>query len=317
VRSAPPQPHKGIPRLASELSAQTRAAAYSFGFQGQEKDDELHGATGTSFAFEYRMHDPRVGRFLSLDPLSAKYPHNSPYAFSENRVIDGVELEGLEVSLVNPEQDKCDGVHEDDTGLQRAAANQKDQTAEHIYSHGNWQQLLDCSSGHLGAVGINTDLGFLNLLGERIDKWNNRETEKPFVVVLHACNVGHQVVCNGETWQRLPFAQQMSKSIPGLITVAPDDFYWTVPSGEVIGVEGSTGWTCWGGYARDRDTGAEKPRNRNGIAGSWRVFRSGVEVLSYGGKEYPDGPTGDQVLRDLEAFDELTSPQNITLERDN
>ncbi len=42
------------------------------------------------------MHDPRVGRFLSLDPLSAQYPHNSPFAFSENRVIDGTELEGLE-----------------------------------------------------------------------------------------------------------------------------------------------------------------------------------------------------------------------------
>jgi hypothetical protein len=42
------------------------------------------------------MHDPRVGRFLSLDPLAPQYPHNSPYAFSENRVIDGVELEGLE-----------------------------------------------------------------------------------------------------------------------------------------------------------------------------------------------------------------------------
>ncbi len=42
------------------------------------------------------MLDPRVGRFLSIDPLASEYPHNSPYAFSENRVIDGVELEGLE-----------------------------------------------------------------------------------------------------------------------------------------------------------------------------------------------------------------------------
>lgn len=42
------------------------------------------------------MHDPRVGRFFAVDPLASKYPHNSPYAFSENRVIDGVELEGLE-----------------------------------------------------------------------------------------------------------------------------------------------------------------------------------------------------------------------------
>ncbi|MBF4508830.1 hypothetical protein IRZ83_19340, partial [Flavobacterium sp. JLP] len=32
----------------------------------------------------------------SLDPLSKQYVHNSPYAFAENRVIDGIELEGLE-----------------------------------------------------------------------------------------------------------------------------------------------------------------------------------------------------------------------------
>lgn len=42
-----------------------------------------------------------MGRFLSLDPLSKYYPWNSPYAFSENRVIDAIELEGLEAWQVN------------------------------------------------------------------------------------------------------------------------------------------------------------------------------------------------------------------------
>ena len=46
------------------------------------------------------MHDPRIGRFFAVDPLAKKYPWNSSYAFSENRVIDGVELEGLEVKAV-------------------------------------------------------------------------------------------------------------------------------------------------------------------------------------------------------------------------
>ncbi len=69
--------------------------SYRYGFQGQEKDDEIKGE-GNSVNYKYRMHDPRIGRFFALDPLSAKYPYNSPYAFSENRVVDGVELEGLE-----------------------------------------------------------------------------------------------------------------------------------------------------------------------------------------------------------------------------
>ena len=68
---------------------------YRYGFQGQEKDDEVKGE-GNSLNYKYRMHDPRVGRFFAVDPLFKQYEYNSPYAFSENRVIDGVELEGLE-----------------------------------------------------------------------------------------------------------------------------------------------------------------------------------------------------------------------------
>lgn len=71
------------------------SAAYRYGFQGQEKDDELKGE-GNSLNYTFRMHDPRVGRFLSLDPLAKSYPWNSPYVFSENRVLDGIELEGGE-----------------------------------------------------------------------------------------------------------------------------------------------------------------------------------------------------------------------------
>jgi len=69
--------------------------SYRYGFQGQEKDDEIKG-NGNSINYKFRMHDPRIGRFFAVDPLAGKYPWNSPYAFSENRVINGFELEGLE-----------------------------------------------------------------------------------------------------------------------------------------------------------------------------------------------------------------------------
>jgi len=70
---------------------------YRYGFQGQELDNEIKGE-GNSLNFKYRMHDPRVGRFFAIDPMSPDYPHNSPYAFSENRLIDSRELEGLETA---------------------------------------------------------------------------------------------------------------------------------------------------------------------------------------------------------------------------
>ena len=69
--------------------------SYRYGFQNQEKDDEIKGA-GNSVNYTYRMHDPRVGRFFAVDPLLFRYPFNSTYAFSENRVIRNIELEGLE-----------------------------------------------------------------------------------------------------------------------------------------------------------------------------------------------------------------------------
>jgi len=69
---------------------------YRNSFQGQEHHDEIRGK-GNYINYKYRGHDPRIGRLDWLvDPLSADYPWNSPYAFSENRVLDGVELEGLE-----------------------------------------------------------------------------------------------------------------------------------------------------------------------------------------------------------------------------
>jgi RHS repeat-associated protein len=62
-------------------------------FQNQEYVDDL-GING--YEFKYRMHDPQIGRFWQIDPLANKYVYNSTYAFSENKVVANVELEGLE-----------------------------------------------------------------------------------------------------------------------------------------------------------------------------------------------------------------------------
>ncbi len=81
---------------------------YRYVFQGQELDNEIKGK-GNSVNYKYRMHclsreerigNPRAGRFFAVDPLAWKYPWNSVYAFSENRVIDAIELEGLEPIVI-------------------------------------------------------------------------------------------------------------------------------------------------------------------------------------------------------------------------
>lgn len=68
---------------------------YAYGFQNQEKDDELKG-DGNSINFTLRMHDSRIGRFFAVDPLAGKFAWFSPYVFSENKVLENRELEGGE-----------------------------------------------------------------------------------------------------------------------------------------------------------------------------------------------------------------------------
>ncbi len=71
------------------------SSTYRYGFNGMEKDDEIKG-NGNSYDFEFRQYDPRLGRFLSVDPLTKKYPHYTPYQFAANQPIHAGDIEGLE-----------------------------------------------------------------------------------------------------------------------------------------------------------------------------------------------------------------------------
>jgi RHS repeat-associated protein len=72
---------------------------YRFGFNGQEKDNEIKGV-GNSLDFKFTAYDSRLGKFFSVDPLAAEYPWNSAYAFAENDVIRSIDLEGAEKLIV-------------------------------------------------------------------------------------------------------------------------------------------------------------------------------------------------------------------------
>ena len=68
---------------------------YRYGFNGMEQDNEVKG-NGNSYTTEFRQYDPRVGRWLSLDPLMAKYPGMSPYCAFNNNPIYFADPTGLE-----------------------------------------------------------------------------------------------------------------------------------------------------------------------------------------------------------------------------
>jgi RHS repeat-associated protein len=71
-------------------------SSYRYGFNGKEMDNETYGGQGNEYDYGMRIYNPRIGRFLSADPISKSYPMLTPYQFASNRPIDGVDVDGLE-----------------------------------------------------------------------------------------------------------------------------------------------------------------------------------------------------------------------------
>jgi RHS repeat-associated protein len=69
------------------------SGSYRYGFQGQEKDDEIKGE-GNSLNYTFRMYDSRIGRWLSRDSYEKKFTDQSPYNFVYNDVIRKKDING-------------------------------------------------------------------------------------------------------------------------------------------------------------------------------------------------------------------------------
>ena len=74
---------------------------YRYGFNGKENDNEVKGE-GSQQDYGMRVYDPRLGKFLSVDPIAKNYPELTPYQFASNRPIDGIDQDGLEFSKSEP-----------------------------------------------------------------------------------------------------------------------------------------------------------------------------------------------------------------------
>ncbi len=71
---------------------------YRRGFNGMEKDDEVKGL-GKSYDFGARMYDSRVGRWLSVDELTEKYPGTSCFSFVGGNPIRAIDPNGKEIII--------------------------------------------------------------------------------------------------------------------------------------------------------------------------------------------------------------------------
>ncbi len=69
------------------------AGGYRYGFNGKENDNEVKGV-GNQIDFGERVYDPRVSKFLSIDPDFKKAPEYSPYLFAGNKPISRIDFDG-------------------------------------------------------------------------------------------------------------------------------------------------------------------------------------------------------------------------------
>jgi RHS repeat-associated protein len=69
---------------------------YRYGFNGKEKDDEGLGGSGATYDYGFRIYNPNIAKFLSVDPLTKSYPWYTPYQFAGNKPIKFIDLDGAE-----------------------------------------------------------------------------------------------------------------------------------------------------------------------------------------------------------------------------
>ncbi|WP_338390360.1 RHS repeat-associated core domain-containing protein [Aureibacter tunicatorum] len=69
---------------------------YGYGFNGKEKDQDGEWGSQTNYDYGFRIYNPTIAKFLSVDPLTKSYPWYTPYQFAGNKPIWAIDLDGLE-----------------------------------------------------------------------------------------------------------------------------------------------------------------------------------------------------------------------------
>jgi len=72
----------------------TNSNSQRYGFNGKEKDTSIGSLTHYDYGF--RIYNPAIGRFLSVDPLTRSYPMLTPYQFASNTPITSIDIDGEE-----------------------------------------------------------------------------------------------------------------------------------------------------------------------------------------------------------------------------
>lgn len=89
----------------------SKASPYRYGYNGKENDKEVKGE-GNQLDYGMRMYDPRIGRFLSIDPEFNRFPYHSGYAAFNNSPVLYNDPDGRTGEVTINKQTKTVTVHQ-------------------------------------------------------------------------------------------------------------------------------------------------------------------------------------------------------------
>lgn len=258
---------------------------YKYKFQGQERQDEL-GLNWDSF--KWRNYDPAMARFMNIDPLSEKYAYQSHYNFSENRVIDGRELEGLEVVLLKDTAHNKPIIEAANNGQYKDNPETK---TIHVFAHGNpsafFNENVTEKEKKAGVGTIDSGASMNNVLNQS-ELWKNSESKEGFTIVLHSCRTGKTTMDkDGNKVESV--AEKISKEMPGVSIIAPDERDGFSANGNEIGPQ----------VTKNTDFNAEylpnTPKKEQGkqtsTYGNWNTFSNGMLIWQSAGNNIPKNVT--------------------------
>ncbi|MDF2934499.1 MAG: repeat-associated core protein [Chryseobacterium sp.] len=226
---------------------------------------------------------PDVGRFFNVDPLSEKYSYQSHYNFSENRVIDARELEGLEAVLLKDTEHNKPIIKAANSGLYKDNPNTK---TVHVFAHGNPKEFYN--ETYKGETTINDGADLNNVLNQSSNLWKNSESKEGFTVVIHSCRTGRTTTDKkGNAVESVAEKISASKEMKGVAIIAPDERDGFSKKGTEVGPQST--------YSTDRngDYLPNTPRSEQGRAtgqfGKWNTFQNGQRTDQQPGNTKPEG----------------------------
>ena len=219
------------------------AGDYRFGYTGHEKENDLAEGVYTT---EYRLLDTRLGRWMSVDPLFAKYADMSAYNYCGGNPVAFWDPDGSELHNFYPNDYQNIKIDKNKIDLSKCAEDCRYDVislTNVIYCETDknaFQQvaLLNCYEDddalHIAGHGVcegqffRTDDGLI-ATSEVIRNLNTKDYD---IIVLHSCETGKESdqyqykfdFVNGTVVKAsISFANQISKEMPEKYIVAPSE----------------------------------------------------------------------------------------------